>query len=147
MCFGGSPLGMMQPAGPSATETVPTTPAEVSTKIKLKMNQVIDQGCDMEVEQLGHEKLLSLRQRFLIQEGDNPMENEEITDGQLSCLHGKIAANMAPFVDMGVWGPYGDRIARAMKFVSQQWKDGQWRSVELPGASHLRGSFGQDALC
>lgn len=138
VCFGGSPLGMMQTAGPSATETVPTTPAEVSTKIKLKMNQVIDQGCDMEVEQLGHEKLLSLRQRFLIQEGDNPMENEEITDGQLSCLHGKIAANMAPFVDMGVWGPYGDRIARAMKFVSQQWKDGQWRSVELPGASHLR---------
>ena len=28
-------------------------------------------------------------------------------------------------------------MARAMKFVSQQWKDGQWRAIELPGATDL----------
>ena len=40
-------------------------------------------------------------------------------------------------MDMGVWGPYGERLARQMKFTSQVLKDGQWKSVELPGASSI----------
>ena len=70
-------------------------------------------------------------------EGDNPLEKEEVTDGQLSCLYHKLQSGQPPFVDMGVWGPHGDRIARAMRFVSQQWGDGQWKAVELPGAASL----------
>ena len=60
-----------------------------------------------------------------------------MTDAQLSCLHYKLQSGQTPFIDMGVWGPHGDRIARAMRFVSQQWRDGQWKAVELPGATNL----------
>ena len=38
---------------------------------------------------------------------------------------------------MGVWGLYGDRIARAMKFTAQALKDGEWKAVELPGAANI----------
>ena len=65
------------------------------------------------------------------------MEKEEVTDAQLSCLHYKLQSGQTPFIDMGVWGPHGDRIARAMRFVSQQWRDGPWKAVELPGATNL----------
>ena len=35
---------------------------------------------------------------------------------------------MPPFIDMGVWGPFGDGLAAAMKFSSQAWQDGQWKA-------------------
>ena len=108
-----------------------------SPKLKLKLNQVIDQGCDLEVEQLPHTELTKLRQRYVVVEGDAPTEKEEVTDAQLTCLRAKLEHGMSPFVDMGVWGAYGDRLARAMKFTSQLWKDGQWKPVEIPGASSL----------
>ena len=69
-----------------------------------------------------------------------PLEREEVTDSQLSCLHAKICQHMSrsPFVDMGVWGPYGERIARTMKFIAQLRRDGQWKPAEAPGATSLR---------
>lgn len=106
-----------------------------SGKIKIKLSQVIDQGSDMEIEQLDAATLQRARRAFLQSEGDAPLEKEEVTDAQISALHAKINHGQAPFVDMGVWGPYGERLARQMKFTSQVLKDGQWRSVELPGAS------------
>ena len=39
---------------------------------------------------------------------------------------------------MGVWGPYGERIARTMKFIAQPRRDGQWKPAEAPGATSLR---------
>ena len=107
------------------------------TKLKLKMSQIIDQGVDFEVEMLPNTTLQKMRSQYVISEGDNPLEKEEVTDAQLSCLFHKLQSGQPPFVDMGVWGPHGDRIARAMRFVSQQWRDGQWKAVELPGASSL----------
>ena len=83
-----------------------------------------------------HEELLRLRQQFMQAEGDNPLEREEVTDAQLSALHAKVTQNLAPYVDMGVWGPFGERIARTMKFTAQVLKDGQWKAVELPGAAN-----------
>ena len=106
-------------------------------KLKLKMNQIIDQGCDFEVEMLPAPVLQKMRGRFVMVEGDNPLDREEVTDAQLTCLFHKVQGGQTPFVDMAVWGPHGERIARAMKFVSQQWRDGQWKAVELPGASSL----------
>ena len=107
------------------------------TKLKLKMSQIIDQGVDHEVEMLPATTLQKLRSQFVVAEGDNPLEKEEVTDAQLSCLYHKIQSGQPPFVDMGVWGAHGDRIARAMRFVSQQWRDGQWKAIELPGAANL----------
>ena len=40
------------------------------TKVKIKLGQVIDQGCDLEVGQLDHATLLACRQRHVTVEGD-----------------------------------------------------------------------------
>ena len=108
-----------------------------SGRIKVKLCQVIDQGSDMEIEQLDPSVLQKARRTYVQLEGDAPLEREEVTDAQLSCLHAKVVHGQAPFVDMGVWGPYGERLARQMKFTSQVLKDGQWKTVELPGASSI----------
>ena len=134
-------FGQQGLAAETTTRAVAAVPPAVSTsaspKLKLKLNQIVDQGCDLEVEQLPHTQLVELRRRYVVVEGDAPTEKEEVTDAQLTCLWAKIEHGMSPFVDMGVWGAYGDRLARAMKFTSQQRKDGQWKSIEIPGASSL----------
>ena len=136
--FGGMPISP-ETAPAAVPMPGPTAPGSSNSgRIKLKMSQVIDQGSDMEIEQLPHNEIQKKRQNFVLVEGDSPLEKEEITDAQLSCLGAKVAANLPPFIDMGVWGPYGDRLARAMKFTSQVLKDGQWKAVELPGAANLQ---------
>ena len=129
-------------SGSAATVTQETgnnsSPSASSTsKIKIKLCQVIDQGSDMEIEQLDPRTLQKARRAYVQSEGDSPLEKEEVTDAQISALAAKVNHGLAPFVDMGVWGPYGERLARQMKFTSQILKDGQWKSVELPGTSSI----------
>ena len=73
-----------------------TTSVLAGQKIKNKLSQVIDQGSDMEIEQLDHHS----RQKY-----DASIEREEITDAQLSTLWAKVVQNQTPFVDMGL-GPF-----------------------------------------
>ena len=120
---------------PGVTELPVNSSQPGSSKVKLKLSQIIDQGSDMEIEQLDQLTIQKARRKYIQSEGDAPLEKEEVTDAQLSCLHAKLRHDQAPFTDMGVWGPYGDRLARQMKFTSQVLKDGQWRTVEMPGAS------------
>ena len=54
------------------------------------MSQIIDQGVDFEVEMLTNTQLQKMRAQFVVTEGDNPLEKEEVTDGQLSCLYHKL---------------------------------------------------------
>ena len=135
--FGLGPLSVTTGGAGSAQVTgIGTSPASsTSGKIKIKLSQVIDQGSDMEIEQLDYASLQKYRRAYVISEGDAPIEKEDVTDAQISALESKISHGMSPFVDMGVWGPYGERLARQMKFTSQVLKDGQWKAVELPGAS------------
>ena len=152
--FGAGPLGPSMPS-PSAGGGISSTDIEHLVKAaaasalpgmqqkahtKIKAAAIIDQGLDVEVAMLAPEELAAARRRFQTVEGDDPLEVEEVTDAQLSALHGKISLlGMAPFVDMGVGGPYGDRIARTMKFTSRHLDPhtGTWTSTEIPGARTL----------
>ena len=46
-------------------------------KIKIKLSQVIDQGSDMEIEQLDHHTLQKARRAYVQSEGDNPLEKDQ----------------------------------------------------------------------
>ena len=137
--FGLEPTSFMEDSTPALATAAPPTSAGPPSghKLRVKMSQVIDQGADQEVEVLPHDEIAKYRQQYMLAEGDAPLEREEVTDAQLSCLKAKVSCEAAPFVDMGVWGPYGERLARQMKFTSQVLKDGQWKSVEIPGASSI----------
>jgi hypothetical protein len=67
-------------------------------------------------------------------QGDPPLDTEEVTDAQLSALARVIDAGGSPFTDFGVWGPFGNRIAKQVRFT-HNFLDGtgQWRAKELAG--------------
>jgi len=121
----------------SAALTAALAPHVPATKVKLA--QVIDQALDVEVPMMSADEITTARRRFLLSEGDAPLETEEITDMQLSALKAKITIlRAAPFVDMGVWGPHGDRRARAMRFTATRaGPNGTTVTIELPGAPNI----------
>lgn len=64
--------------------------AETITKqgaLKVKVDPVMDQVSDREVEYLDSPTRAALRRQFPVQAGDDPMEQAEVTDGQLSLLN------------------------------------------------------------
>ena len=85
--------------------------------LKVRVATVLDQSSDREVELLGIENLSMLRKAFRVNQGEDPLENEEVTDEQLSALVQVVAAGGAPYADFGVWGPHGNRIAKALRFT------------------------------
>ena len=62
------------------------------------------------------------------------MKSEEVTDDQLSVVVQMVRAGMTPFADFGVWRPFGQRMAKSLRFVSHFLDStGQWRCKEVPG--------------
>ena len=102
----------------SSGDAVPPTGALTITGVKVKLSQVVDQGSDQEVAMLSVSELTTMRQRFITTFGDPPLQMAEVTDAQLTALHYKFVSGQAPYADFGVWGPYGARIERRLKFTS-----------------------------
>ena len=84
----------------------------------------------------------SLKERAVIDQSDDimggtPQEEEDCTIEQLSALNKRVhTLDLPPYVDMGVWQPYGRRALRASKF--RAWfPDGSrgYIARELPGPS------------
>ena len=83
-------LGMLQAANTGTVGPMSTTPcSSVGTagKIKIKLSQVVDQGSDVEIEQLDATTLQRARRLFAQSEGDAPLEKLEVTE-RASCKSG-----------------------------------------------------------
>ena len=62
------------------------------------------------------------------------MKAEEVTDDQLSVLAAVTKAGVTPYADFGVWKPFGQRVAKSLKFTSHFLDHtGAWRCEEMPG--------------
>lgn len=102
--------------------------------LKLKVSTVLDQSSDREVEDLDAGTLAGFRKTYRLREGDNPLECEEVTDAQLSALEQVVRAGGVPYADFGVWGPYGNRIAKAQRFADHYMdSEGRMRLREMRG--------------
>ena len=116
---------------------VPTPPLNPLHKIKL--STVLDQASDAEVQMLSPEVILDKRSNYRIITGGDPLEQCSFTDAQLSALSQRVAGGGVPYADFAVWGPYGSRVEKRMKFRSSFLDTGgEWKSIEVPGPS----SFG-----
>jgi len=105
---------------------------------RIKISTIMDQGSDMEVDMLSATEITARRRVWFVAQGDHPREMQEVTDEQLSALSRILEAGLNPKIDMGIWGPHGERIERINKFRS--WisaPDGGGRYVEVPGAACL----------
>ena len=103
---------------------------------KIKLSSVLDQVSDAEVQLLSPEVILDKRNNYRIITGGDPLEQCNFTDAQLSALSQRVAGGGVPYADFAVWGPYGSRIEKRMRFRSSYLDTGgQWKSIEVPGPS------------
>ena len=141
--------------GVAAGAAAPTGFAEMAKAIReavrpptkrILASKVLDQGDDSEVPPLDAAVLKAMIEdwKILDNDGEEPAEDEEATAEQLASLSARIATGATPFVDFGVWRPFGQRMERAMKFVVHLPQfDGTSRPKEISGPA----SFSQWLRC
>ena len=101
---------------------------------KVKLSSVLDQVSDAEVQLLPADVIAEKRAQYRAITGGDPLERCNFTDAQLSALSQKVAGGGAPFADFAVWGPYGSRIEKKMRFRSSFLDvGGEWKTIEVPG--------------
>ena len=123
--------------GPS-TPTAPSRPASSTASVKekvLKMSSLIDQSDDSELLPPSNTQVNVWLQNYLAIMGNVPEEAEEPTANQLAALHKRVVTDgAAPYVDMGVWGPYERKLSKTHKCrVITPLGDGSFWQRDLPG--------------
>ena len=121
-----------------ASTIVGTTTPGVGER-KLKFSQVLDQSDDTEFIAEHEVEKAKWLTHYIHTTGGLPPEEEEPSLEQLSALHKKVKIlNMVPFVDFSIWGPFGSKQAKAVKYRSFFLQaDGSYLARELPGPSTL----------
>ncbi len=134
---------------PATTTTATATAASSSTlpmpdpmlmmpPARVKISQVLNQASDQEVPLLPEAELATLRKNYVMLNGDAPLEGSEVTDAQLTALRYMQQMGLSMYADFGVFGPYGNRQARKMRFMNHFMDaGGNWHTVEQPGPNCL----------
>ena len=122
---GGGPT----PPGLAAGSALPPNPLN-----RVKLSSVLDQVSDAEVQLLPADVIAEKRANYRAITGGDPLETCNFTDAQLSALSQKVSGGGVPYADFAVWGPYGSRIEKRMKFRSSFLDvGGEWKTIEVPG--------------
>ena len=117
---------------PAPAVAVGGAPAAPTSKYKI--SQVLDQGDDTEFQAPSAVEVAAWNTNYFNQEQTTPIEEEEPTEIQVKALDVRIKLGRTPYVDFGIWGPYGRKLMRSLKF--RNWVpvgDGSFISKELPG--------------
>ena len=119
-----------------ATTTPTVAVAGTTTKERgIKMSSVIDQSDDSEFVPDSLATADRWYQKYTMVMGGAPQEEEDCTVEQLSALNKRVnAMDLPPYVDLGVWQPFGRRALRQTKF--RAWIPdgaGGYMAKELPG--------------
>jgi len=133
-------------AGPTSIEEIvaaPVAPAMVVTPAppaaelanKRRFAEVLDQADDHVYDELPPEKVTELRAEHVRITGGPPPEDSRPTSEQLSALVARLKAKRAPFVDFAVWGPFGRRQAKMLKYTAQVFIEGTLQTRQLRGPS------------
>ena len=121
------------PPGAAASGTSLAAPPPEAEKRKI--SDVLDQVDDGPYQPLPAEKVAALRQFHRDVTGGDPPDNERPTAEQLSALVHRIGSGKAPYADFAVFGPYGRRQAKIMRFTAQVFVAGELVTHQLKGPS------------
>jgi len=80
-----------------------------------KMSNTVDQGDDSEFPPPTKTETDTWSQNYYTQEQGHPPEEEEPNEIQVKGFDTRVRAGRTPYVDFGIWGPYGRRLMRALK--------------------------------
>ena len=123
----------------SASTVAPKTTASLKEKV-LKMASVIDQTDESEFAPAEALLVQGWNQHYVNVMGAHPEEDEDATDEQLAGLFKRVREqDKSPYVDFGVWGPYGRKALKTQKhrtFVPLG--DGSFLQKEMPGPVNLQ---------
>ena len=100
---------------------------------KRKLSAVIDQAADTEVSVMAEASVRDLFNRYDDQSDGAPQPHEEPTADQLSALSETLRSDSAPYTDFGVWGPFGRRQSKLLKFSAQIFVGGELVTRMLTG--------------
>jgi hypothetical protein len=128
--------GPPAPALPDAAASAAPTPVSSLVERKIKLSSVMDQGDDTEVRPMDPATVRRLigEWRQFENDGEDPREDEEATGDQLASLDFRLKQGSTPFVDFGVWRPYGARLGRMLKFSAYYpLASGGFQSKEING--------------
>ena len=107
---------------------------------KLAIPKVMDQGYHTEVAPVTLADKWACVNDWIatLNDGEEPTEEgeEECTEDVLACLKYRLESEALPFVNFGIWRPFGQREGGALKFTIQQTKpDGTTQPREINGPS------------
>ena len=106
----------------------------------LKMAAVIDQTDESEYAPADASAIQGWNQLYVNIMGAHPEEDEDATDEQLAGLHKRVwEQGRSPYVDFGVWGPYGRKVLKTQKYRTfTPLGDGSFLQREMPGPQNLQ---------
>ena len=108
----------LDPWEPDAATPAAARPAAASVKESvLKMASLVDQTDESELLPPDGILVQTWLQRYTLVMGGPPEEEEDPTTAQLAGLHKRVVLlKQAPYVDFGVWVPFGRRALKLQKF-------------------------------
>eukprot|EP00971_Amphidinium_carterae_P290775 5774089-Amphidinium_carterae.1 len=104
------------------------------------MSQVMDQGCDEEVDTIGVDEYSRLfdNYQYVKVMGGSPDEAEECTMDRVARLKHALEHRRPPYADFGIFTPYGDRLQRKLRMTGFALQtDGSLKNTEVPGPPTL----------
>ena len=125
------PAAAEQPAPALVVQPAPQPPAAP----KRKYSEVLDQGDGQVYEDLPADKAHGLRAAHTKITGGPPPDDARPTTEQLSALHARMDAGRAPFADFAIWGPFGRRATKLLKYTAQVFVEGALQTRMLKGPS------------
>ena len=125
---------------PSTPVTASKAPHAAVKESVLKMASLVDQTDESELLPPEGALVQSWLQKYTLLMGGPPEEEEEPTAAQLAGLHKRVVLlKQAPYVDFGVWVPFGRRALKLQKFrVYTPLGDGSYLMRELPGPQNFQ---------
>ena len=121
---------------PSAAALAPSPLGASKTGAKkIKVNQILDQMDDSELDILPQRQLDEAFQLFRSRMGSDPLKEHEPSPEQITAMYNKVVIQGdSPYADFSVLTPFGRRSQKQMKakgFMLQE--DGSWKQLEIPG--------------
>ena len=130
-------------SGGTPTTTLAISAAAVAPPLpvaepRIKLSVLIDSTMDSELVRLPVHQIRVMYSEYVKTRGAEPSEDIEPTTEQISAVKQVLDADLVPYVDFALFGPYGKRFLQKLTLVNWSYlPNGTWLRRELPGPPTL----------
>jgi len=115
----------------SAAAAAPPLPL---AEARIKLSVLIDAAMDSELVRLPVLEIRTMYAKYVSTRGAEPSEDIEPTTEQLSAVKQVLDADLSPYVDFALFGPYGKRFLAKLTLAAWSYlPNGTWLRRDLPG--------------